>query len=278
MDWFDGVEDVELPVWCAGSAHRLRWHQGQVEMADHHDPDAELALVAFGGEEPPCLALQRLWDEAVADGGFLEEWVDDGHLSRARLSWLGMALERLRNEGFHEFLRSLPPSRAETMGRFLHSFPRPWLDRAAAAVAAATLDGEGVRCEYARPLITVAIAQRVRRAFVASVGRSELSLGAAALVPLRVGVVPLRLDVPIEPLVAGRLKGPDRAVEITVDERWLHQVWAAGIGVIEDRLVLSVVERGVGSAEVIVVDWVDDAPALVLRSAALCGGSWQFAG
>ncbi len=264
-------------------------------MADHPEAEAEAALVALGGDMPPCLALQNLWAEAVVDGGFLEEWVDDAHLSRARLSWLSMALERLRNEGFHEFLRSLPPARAETMGRFLHSFPRPWLDRAAATVAAAALDGDGVRCDDARALIAVAIAQRVRRSFVASVGRSHLSLGAAALVPLQVGVAPSGTsEATPTPLVTGRLTGPGRAVEIVVDERWLHQVWAAGAGVIDDRLVVALDTAPEGDASVrarvsasdsadgetvaaaTLVDWGDDGPILRSGIVSYSGAEWHI--
>ncbi len=246
-------------------------------MRDHADPDAERALVALGGTAPPCLELLQLWELAIADGGFLEEWVDDAHLDAVRLSWLQMALERLRNEGFHEFLRSIPATRAEPMGRFLRQFPRPWLDRAAATVSESILDGDGVLCDRAPPLLRSAAAQRVRRAFVASVGRAAsngLSLGAAALVPLVVEVGAGRLEV------TGRLSGPGRGVSIRVDERWLHTVWAAGAAVVDDLLVLRLDDPRTGSSDgtsiATVVDWTTGEPALQARPAHFADTTWSL--
>ena len=276
MRWHDTADDVELAVSCRGSSHRLVWHHGAIEMFDHPEPDAEAALVALGGEEPPCLTAARLWEAAVADGGFLEEWVDDTHLTKARLSWLAMALERLRNEGFHEFLRSLPPDRAEPMGRFLHTFPRPWLDRAAAAVAEASIDGSGVVCHNAKGLVTVAIAQRVRRAFVAAIGHEQLTLGAAALVPLSVSVDPLPGRAPAD--LTGGLIGPARGVSITVGSDWLHRVWAAGAGVIDGCLVLALDPENDGEAtvEVLVATWFNGAPTVRPRQARHDGEKWTL--
>ena len=251
-------------------------------MVDHPDPEAEVAMVALGGEEPPCLALLNLWTLAVADGGFLEEWADDAHLSPARLSWLHMALERLRNEGFHEFLRSIPTSRAEPMGRFLHRFPRPWLDRAAATVAEAVVDGDGVVCDNAAGWLRAAAAQRVRRAFVTSVGGHEsgLTLGAAALVPLTVHVGSAANG---EGGIEGRLRGPGRSVVIAVDRRWLHAVWAAGAAVIDGRLVLALESADCHTAVATVVTWPpalsgEAAPVLERHRADHDGHRWSLSG
>ncbi|MEL7210936.1 MAG: hypothetical protein AAGK32_22330, partial [Actinomycetota bacterium] len=186
VNWWATAPELELSLRCSSARHRLVWSQGEVLVPDHPDLDAELALVGLGGEEPACLGLRRLWLDAVADGGFLGEWADQNHLGPARLSWLAMALERMANEGFHEFLRELPHARAELMGRFLHRFPRPWLDRAAATVSAAVADGSGVVCDLAPQWLDLAVAGRLRNAFVRAGSGHHLSLGAAALVPLRV--------------------------------------------------------------------------------------------
>lgn len=232
--WAATAADVELTVPCGPGRHRLVWRQGQVLVADHPDLAAERALVALGGPEPACLGRLRLWHEAVADGGFLAEWVDEAHLGDARLSWLGMALERLRLEGFHEFLRHLPPARAERMGQFLHRFPRPWLDRAACAVSAAVVEGDGVRCGLAPELVTQAVANRLRRSFVDSIGGRLTAWGAAALVPLAITVSSTEA-----PAVAGTATGPGRRVALIVEPGWLHRVWGAGAAVIDGHLVLA---------------------------------------
>ncbi len=268
---------------CGPGRHQLVWRQGDVLLIDHPDLASERALVALGGPEPPCLGRLRLWHEAVADGGFLAEWVDEAHLSDARLSWLGMALERLRMEGFHEFLRHLPPARAERMGQFLHRFPRPWLDRAACAVSAAVVEGDGVRCALAPELVTQAAAHRLRRAFVDSIGGRLTAWGAAALVPLTISVSPEGA-----PAVAGTVTGPGRAMALTVAPDWLHRVWGSGAAVIDGHLVLALTPTAVAAVhEARVVVWHPPAGA-ILGSPAIpsietavahhAGRSWRLGG
>jgi len=264
MIWHQTAPPTDLDVACSGARHQLRWAENGVELLDHPELDAERALMALGGAEPACLALLTLWQEAIDDGGFLAEWADEAHLSNARLSWLTMALERMRTEGYHEFLRDLPPKRAERMGQFLSRFPRPWHDRAAATVAEAIVDGAGVGCGQAPRLLTVAIANRLRRAFVTSVGSATLSLGAAALVPLDLTVTS---DRPVQ--VTGRLRGPDRGVSIVVAPGWLHQVWAAGAAVIDGHLVVSACAQGPQTStprlRVTTVEWDDNNPSTTPR-------------
>lgn len=242
--WADTAAEVTLAVSCQQQRHALRWRRGSVQLLDHPELEAELALVALGGAEPRCVSLLHLWNDAVADGGFLAEWVDESRLTAAWFSWLAMALERMRSEGFHEFLRGLPPARAQRMGQFLHAFPVPWIDRAAASVSAAVVDGDGVTCSQAPSLLSVAIANRLRRAFVDGVGGRQLSVGAAALVPLTISVssaqgASARTVAIGEPSVSGSLTGPGRGVTIQVGPSWLHRVWACGAAVIDGRPTLA---------------------------------------
>jgi hypothetical protein len=229
MRWSDAVEGLELTVHCGGARHVVRWTAGAVNLDQHPDLDAELALVAFGGDEPPCVSAHRLWSDAVTDGGFLGEWAD-GEYDRARRWWLAMALERMRHEGFHEFLRDIPLARARRMGEFLTRFPDPWLDRAACQVADAALAGD----PRLAALVRVAVSRRLRHAFVLAVGGRQVALGAAALVPLSVEFSP-------GPAAAvGRLDGRSSRVGLVVDDRWLARVWGAGAAVVGGDLVLSV--------------------------------------
>jgi hypothetical protein len=247
--------------------HNLRWNRGSVHLLDHPDLDAELAMVGLGGPEPTCVSLHHLWNDAMVDGGFLGEWVDDTRLTPAWFSWLAMALERMRSEGFHEFLRVLPPARAQRMGEFLDRFPLPWLDRAAAGISERVFEGEGVGCEMAPLLLSTAVSHRLRRAFVDAVGGRQLAVGAAALVPLRLSVTaPIQAGDPqADPrlgggpatgpmvtghdrLVEGALSGPDRGISLAVDRRWLHRVWGAGAAVIDGHLVVAIEPAGEAEA------------------------------
>lgn len=269
VSWQRTAGELSMPVGCDGAVHELHWQRGVVVPVDHPELDAERGLVGLGGPEPACLAMLRLWDDAVADGGFLAEWIDDSRLTPAWFSWLAMALERMRTEGFHEFLRRLPPARAQRMGEFLHRFPPAWIDRAAAAVAEAVTAGPGVGCDQAPSLIPLATSHRLRRAFVDSVGGRQVPVGAAALVPLSIEV-----RAGARPAVAGSLAGPGRAVSLTVDDRWLHLVWAAGAAVIEGRLVLG---RRRGLAAVVVWNGGSAGPTLSDRLVVHDGQRWRLA-
>ncbi len=292
MTWWDTAEPLTMVVVCNRERHRLRWRAGEVETLDHPELEAELALVALGGEEPACVALHRLWTDAVDDGGFLSEWVEPGRLNPTWLSWLAMALERMRAEGFHEFLRDLPTARAQRMGQFLHRFPQPWIDRAAAEVNRRVADGDAVGRTPAPagpepdggvdrrvPLLAQAAANRLRRSFVDAVGGRQLAVGAAALVPLRPMVDP---RPGAEPAIAGRLTGADRGVSVVVDRWWLHRVWAAGAAVVGGHLVLAIDgdPTAPAGARALVVTWTGPGPlepAVVERSIDHDGEVWHLA-
>ena len=231
--WNGTANPLTLDVMCDGLIHQLEWSDGAVRMCQHPDADAELALIGLGAPEPRCLNLLRLWDEALTDGGFLEEWVIETHLSDAYRSWLGMALERMRLEGFQEFLRGLPINRAARMGQFVHSYPMPWLDRAAAEVAHGLDIGRGVSCTDAPRHLQDGTSVRVRRAFVNAVGTTQLSLVAAALVRLDV-----HADAHLEASITGSLVSTDRPVRIDVSPSWLHTTWARGAAVVDGHLIL----------------------------------------
>ncbi|MEZ5407330.1 MAG: hypothetical protein R2761_04845 [Acidimicrobiales bacterium] len=280
--WTATAPELHLEVVCGADRHRLVWQRGAMVLSHHPDLAAERALVALGGPQPACLARLQLWQDAVVDGGFLAEWVDEAHLGDARLSWLGMALERLRLEGFHEFLRHLPPGRAERMGQFLHRFPRPWLDRAACAVSAAVVDGAGVRCGLAPELVAQAVAHRLRRSFVDSIGGRLTAWGAAALVPLAITVASGDDTVSVE----GTATGPGRSVALSVGPGWLHRVWGAGAAVIDGHLVLALDQQPGGSRATVVV-WArpsggaGDEPArasIEVMAAGHDGRSWRLDG
>ena len=116
-DWTSDLDDIELAVACGGETHRLVWHRGRVRADAHPDIDGELALAAFGGELPACVDAVQRWRTAVGDGGFLVEWCDNDLDDPVYRHHLTIAVNRLRAEGVQDVLRSLPPRRAEAMGR-----------------------------------------------------------------------------------------------------------------------------------------------------------------
>jgi hypothetical protein len=245
-----GAPDLDLVVRCGGADHTLKVVGTEFQLLAHPNLDAELALVAFGGDEPRCVSLYHLWTDAVTDGGFLGEWVDETRMNPAWFSWLAMALDRMRAEGFHEFLRQLPPARAQRMGEFLHHMPRPWIDRAAATVSEAVFEADGVACTFAPSALSTATGNRLRRAFVDAVGGRQLAVGAAALVPLRMSTTKETGEPGGAVRADGVLRGVDRGIALTVGNTWLHRVWAVGAAVIEDQLVLAL-DESTGTAAMV---------------------------
>lgn len=265
------MAELVLDVACGTATHHLRLVDGRVRLDDHADVDAERALVAFGGAPPACLELLELWEDAVSDGGFLAEWAGVERIPRSRISWLHAALERTRSEGLREFLWWMPEARAARMGRFLVTFPGPWLDRAAVEVAGRLASGEGAFSEHVEGFLAEGAARRLRWAFVRAVARTESGAGPAALVPLKPLVgdgIPARIE--------GLLKGRDSWAVVMIDVAWLADVWGVGAAVVEGDLVLAVAD---GWARA--VRWVPGGgglvPVLEDRPLVHDGGRWRFA-
>ncbi|HVE90716.1 MAG TPA: hypothetical protein VNE62_00225 [Actinomycetota bacterium] len=61
------LDGITVPVDCGGRTHHVRWSSGQLSLLDHQLTE-ERALVAMGGELPPCMQILASW------GG---DWTDD---------------------------------------------------------------------------------------------------------------------------------------------------------------------------------------------------------
>jgi hypothetical protein len=230
--WSRHLDDASMAVSCGGGHHRVRWSAGTLHLDDHVDLAAEQVLVALGAPLPPCLAALRLFEDAVADGGFLGEWAGRGHADPARTAWLATALERYRSEGVQEFLHGLPIRRLPRMGEALVELPPALLDRAALAVAQGVIDGGRPDDSYVCAQLDEAVRRRVRRAFVRSLATSALPGGSAALTPLRCEV---RDGAP---RVDGQVSGRAGMVEMRVSRSWLVEVWGTGLAHLDGLLVL----------------------------------------
>lgn len=238
---------------CEGYRHEITWERGELRLAQHPEPDGERALVALGGRIPRCVEILDLWDAALADGGFVEEWAPHHDADHKRRWWLRTALERLRSEGVQDFLFDLPRGRASTMCEATITLPHELLDRAAGAVVDAA-DRSGWDVEP--PLVThiaEAVRLRLRRSFVASLGGQLSQVRSAALVPFR-GLV----GMAVEPEIEGRLAGRGSSAIAMVQPSWLSRVWARGVAVHEGRLTLDAVEVA-GIVTLRQVDWVPEA-------------------
>ena len=52
---------------CGQGRHVVRWEAGELRLASHADPEAELVLAALGGEKARCVEIAEAWRRHTAD-------------------------------------------------------------------------------------------------------------------------------------------------------------------------------------------------------------------
>lgn len=234
--WWEGLAEVEAPGPAGAEHHRLVWRAGELILADHLDPEAELALVALGGERCSCLDVLDAWraqheDPSIftvgarmpTDSVELNDRLANARKAevtrwRSHLSALRADARRRSDRGAVERLGQLagPAERAAAsrLGLlYVLSLP-PVLQLRLQASVAASLASEG-RLDR----LTVPTAVRARTAL-----REMGWLGKPADVEL--------CDDPEEAVVED-----ERAV---LPAGWLAEVWGRGLGLVGPGLVVAV--------------------------------------
>ncbi len=75
--WFTSLPPGETLVPCGQGRHVIRWEAGELRLASHADPEAELVLAALGGEKARCVEIAEAWGRHVADLTVLAVWPRD---------------------------------------------------------------------------------------------------------------------------------------------------------------------------------------------------------
>ena len=65
--WFTSLPPCEALVPCGEGRHVIRWEAGELRLAGHADPEAELVLAALGGEKARCVEIAQAWNRHTAD-------------------------------------------------------------------------------------------------------------------------------------------------------------------------------------------------------------------
>ncbi|HEY7883249.1 MAG TPA: hypothetical protein VID31_20530 [Streptosporangiaceae bacterium] len=65
--WFTSLPPCETLVPCGQGRHAVRWEAGELRLASHADLEAELVLVALGGETARCIEIAEAWRRHTAD-------------------------------------------------------------------------------------------------------------------------------------------------------------------------------------------------------------------
>lgn len=193
---------------------------GELVLADH-DVDAELAMLALGGDLPRCLVYLAVWHHALDDPAFLLAWgddVEDEGLRTAREDWEG---------NYWESWPAEPTAARVVFGpRLQRELALASAGRALAAVRAGRFD--------AWPALQRATRTRARSAFVRSLADVEAHPRPDALVPVRI-----ELDLAASTgSVVGRLARLGSGVDLVVPADWLATVWRRDDVLIGGRFVL----------------------------------------
>jgi hypothetical protein len=210
-----------IAIVCSGAAHTASVVGSELVLHDH-DVAAELTLLALGSALPACLVYAAVWNEGTRSERFLRGWADDveGELVRAaREDWAG---------NYWEYWPTDPPASRVLFGPALQ-------DRLATAAAeAAVRDALSSGGAGRVPLVVRATQTRARRAFVRSLAVVDAHRRPDALVPVRIRVTP---SAPAS--AGGRLSQDGSGVDLRLPLDWLWTVWAPGLAVVDDKLVLA---------------------------------------
>jgi hypothetical protein len=249
--WWAALPPVTARVACGSGTHRLRWKDGKLTADDHSGAEAELAL---GGTEPGCVELIRRWDARSDDLDVLAIG-PRGQKDRLRL----LAEER---EALSELTRPPPPRPSAAPGTELvasadepggalriarrHQARRHWRPDPVAehriellqllalglgfqlrlsATVAAAWSGKPVSPD-AESVLTAALAARFAPAAADWLGAD----------PDLVSVI--RHEGP----GWGELARTGDEISAALPLIWLARIWAAGLAVVEGRLVVDVTE------------------------------------
>lgn len=203
--WCDHLAPVTATVACSGTEHRLSWRRGAVVVEDH-DLGAERTMKALGAETPACLRILAQWRQ-------LHTWATSTELFAQMRARLGD--EKLLGPG------ALAPPHELAL---LLTWERAW--------RFSSFYGKGHELLLQSHLQTCAI-EPVRRH--------------AALWADRLGhPQPPRVEVKIlrpgqDPRVVGVIDRFTTQVRAGFGVRWVLEVWARGLALVDDALVLDVV-------------------------------------
>ena len=246
--WWTGFPPTTVHVDCGGAKHRVTWRRGKLVLEDH-DLTAERALVALGGKPCTCVEVLEVWRASLDNRSGLDALRDgdddtvEGIMGRLTFAeavmrqeeQVGRLLPRLRlgPQAGGNLLRLV--ARGGTLRRAL---PFDLRFRLALAVV--------MRCSREWPARDVVMSvghevgalleQKAARAVIDGMRSWRGRLAAHARVDVECHPAGERES----PAVTGRAEAGGAAVSVCLPIRWLVDVWARGVEVVDGCFVVSV--------------------------------------
>ena len=265
--WFTSLPPCETLVPCGQGRHAVRWKAGELRLASHADLEAELVLVALGGEKARCVEIAEAWRRHVADLTVLSVW-PRGPADEVAVSWddVDAAAQAARGGGWgwHGAPRLASPPRAAMARAAIRQRQH---QQEAGQDSQRRLDmlsllalGTGFQIRLAGQVVA-AYADRLDEPD--ELGRTIRSVLTAALDGRLAPVAERWLGIDPDQVVVALHRGPGwGSVELTgrVEQRrllvslpawWLARVWASGLALIGGHLVVAVERAGWPDAQVL---------------------------
>jgi hypothetical protein len=280
--WFTSLPPCEALVPCGQGRHAVRWEAGELRLASHADLEAELVLVALGGEKVRCVEIAEAWRRHTADLTVLSlgprsaadevavSWEDvDAAAQAARGSWgwggpgpgrlaspprAAMARAAIRHQQYQEEAGEASQRRLDMLS--LLALGTGFQVRLIGQVVAAHADRLDEPDEHGnsiRPALKAALAGRVALVAEQWLGidpdQVEVSLHHPELGGARGGRPPGSEQSWGSVELSGR--GEQRRLLVSLPASWLARVWACGLALTGRHLVVAVERAGWPDAQVL---------------------------
>ena len=287
MSALEGFAPVTATIECEGSEHALTWRAGELELEDH-DIDAERALVALGGEAPMCVDLLDAWIHAVTHDPQHHVALVNARTGGADLGQIRIQARQAHAQmiaGIAGMKRVGTPGQAHLSQYVVQVSKYPGLAGGLSAASRAQL--LSALPAPLRAMLVASCVCEIEARWEANQGVPYIEyafgdvLEGKASWALRESLrawappgglvrIPLhgtfRLEAPsATPSIAVELVGSTTLVDVGLPLRWLADVWARGIMVVDGCFVLDVLESRNGGTglRVRAVRWERRARAFV---------------
>ena len=255
---------------CGQGRHSVRWEAGELRLASHADPEAELVLVALGGDKARCVEIAEAWQRHTADLTVLSigprgpadevavTWDDVDAAAQAARGGAGPGRARARRAAV-----ASPPTAAMARAAIRHQQHQQEAGEASqrrldmlsllalgtgfqvrligqvVAAHADRLDEPGEHGSTVRPVLKAALAGRL-----------------ALVAEQWLGIDPDQVEVSLHrgagwgsAELTGR--GEQRRLRVSLPAWWLARVWACGLALTGRHLVVAVERAGWPDAQVL---------------------------
>jgi hypothetical protein len=262
--WWAAFPPAEARIGCGTAEHRLHWENGQLITADHADAEGELVLAALGGDQAECMIMAELWGAHHDDLDVLalgpRSATDVLTLTRESLSDLYSRMRRADPAGSAPMVRGPSPraaARRSASAAIVHQLRQgpgseesrraqarraqqlpvvalgPDFQQRLCATVAAAWSPDGARApdaDSAKPALVAALTGRLAPAVSSWLGIDADQVSASLQEDSGWGAIKLNGT------------GPDSRLHASLPCSWLARVWAPGLAVLGDYLVVDVLD------------------------------------